>query len=461
MNPDALNPLGWTLLGVIACALVALGAWYFWPGASRHLLPPQRCRAVPWSGWEVFAAFFVGILLAPAGVQAVLRGSGFFTWLYGAEFTKALKDFTPAAEAARQAAQSRSTLWVSVLSALPAVVGILALLRGLSGTEPYQLGITWHRWGRNVLAGFLAWVAFTPSVYLLLELVNWVSERALQVKPEEHALTRLAHQPLQPVEWVVLVLSAVLAAPVQEELLFRGVIQSWLARQARGGTVAVVAALVLALLSKLDEVGPALEKRDWSGAALALAPAWGFVLVLAPGALLLQRRSPAGAAVYGSALAFGAAHAAWPTPIPLFVLGVGLGLLARRMQSLVAPIMLHALFNAIACVVLLWPHLAPHPEPGNGNDATSALRRAAPASTSTAVPGSWCPRRTYARAIGPSRGDTTDEVTCPTSSPPRSTRDPAGAGPSPWSFRPTSVRLTWPRSRAMTIGSWPRKQPFV
>jgi hypothetical protein len=85
-----------------------------------------------------------------------------------------------------------------------------------------------------------------------------------------------------------------------------------------------------------------------------LAPAW-FVLALAPGYYLLYRRGVrAGAAVYATALFFAAIHAgAWPHPVPLFVLGLGLGWLAQRTRSLVGPVVMHALFNGVACVWLL------------------------------------------------------------------------------------------------------------
>jgi len=60
-------------------------------------------------------------------------------------------------------------------------------------------------------------------------------------------------------------------------------------------------------------------------------------------------------ALFGTAVLFACIHTSvWPTPVPLLVLGLGLGLLAQRTQSLVGPIVLHGLFNAISCVQLLW-----------------------------------------------------------------------------------------------------------
>jgi membrane protease YdiL (CAAX protease family) len=58
--------------------------------------------------------------------------------------------------------------------------------------------------------------------------------------------------------------------------------------------------------------------------------------------------------VYATALLFAACHAgAWPSPIALFVLGLGLGWLALRTRSLTGPLFVHALFNAVASSVLV------------------------------------------------------------------------------------------------------------
>jgi hypothetical protein len=60
-------------------------------------------------------------------------------------------------------------------------------------------------------------------------------------------------------------------------------------------------------------------------------------------------------AVFATALLFGAVHSfAWPTPVALFVLGLVLGYLALRTRSLVAPVILHSLFNGVSFVLLFY-----------------------------------------------------------------------------------------------------------
>src|SRR5947199_61864 len=58
-------------------------------------------------------------------------------------------------------------------------------------------------------------------------------------------------------------------------------------------------------------------------------------------------------AIVGSAALFACVHAnVWPTPIPLAILALVLGWLAVRTQSIVAPIVVHILFNAVAFMEL-------------------------------------------------------------------------------------------------------------
>src|SRR5262249_571240 len=143
-----------------------------------------------------------------------------------------------------------------------------------------------------------------------------------------------------------------------EELLFRGILLRWLYRRGWGGLACLGSALVVALLSRLGllveawtgaETGP-----DWSAVLRAAAPAL-FVLALVPGYLVVWRlqRTPFPTALCSSSLLFAVIHSAWPDPVALFVLALGLGWLAERTQSLVGPIVLHGLFNGIACAQLL------------------------------------------------------------------------------------------------------------
>jgi membrane protease YdiL (CAAX protease family) len=152
--------------------------------------------------------------------------------------------------------------------------------------------------------------------------------------------------------WLFAVLAA---APVLEEVLFRGVLQTWLAESEANAW----AALPLALLFAVAERGELLQKTAAQGGLVfleALAPVL-FVLLLVPPFLLVRRRHPQGdvPAVYGSAAVFALVHTgAWPSPVALFGLGLGLGALAARTRSLVGPIVLHSLFNGLSVLLFFW-----------------------------------------------------------------------------------------------------------
>src|SRR5204863_5493474 len=102
---------------------------------------------------------------------------------------------------------------------------------------------------------------------------------------------------------------------------------------------------------KVHLTGKVVDGAVWPGRVTVLDPPWPerpapvvFVLLMVPGCAafpwLVRRWLPdaAARAVYASALLFGAVHGAWPSGVPLFVLGLGLGFLAVRSRSLVGPI---------------------------------------------------------------------------------------------------------------------------
>ena len=142
---------------------------------------------------------------------------------------------------------------------------------------------------RSAFIGFQHAVFSFPVVIGISGLLNFVV-RDRELHP---ALTDV--QTMDAGTIALVGLSAVVAAPLAEELLFRGLVLSWLA---------------------------------------ARIPPWGAVLL--------------------SSLLFGLAHfPLWPDPIPLTFFGVVLGLSYVHTQSLWTPIFLHAAFNA-ANIAVSW-----------------------------------------------------------------------------------------------------------
>jgi membrane protease YdiL (CAAX protease family) len=157
-------------------------------------------------------------------------------------------------------------------------------------------GATWHtlgfhgRWPDDLR---LAAAALGLIVAPLLGLAGLLD----QIVPYRHPLVDLLAERRDPVALSVVIGSAVIAAPVAEEFFFRRVLQGWLERRLpdAGGTAVVL-----------------------SAAAFALAH-------------------------QGQGLAY----------VPLFPFGIVLGFIARQTGSIVACILVHALFNAISVGILL------------------------------------------------------------------------------------------------------------
>ena len=418
-------------LGTVAVigGMVSLLLWFVVLGGRGRLLPLQRLRPGSWQGREVALVFLVMIFI-PGMAQGFLEGIGFYQEFYGKEPTSEQKQ-----------------LWYMALAFPIIVAGSFLILFTLSGTRPRHLGMTTGRWAQNIILGWLTWFPLTILTLGMYYLVRF------WIKAREHSLGRaLDSQAIAP-EWLLGIFLAVVIAPFLEELVFRGVLQGWLRRCSVLGHAIVAGAtlflgsisLVVNLLSKQKtaevDFGPTLfaliliagylglVRRVWRQRSVEFSQ---HVLELAsvrqagpvPETTDAIREGspplPAGesadrfttalpvtspgqvdntknireasilTSIYGSAMLFAVFHSSvWPTPIPLFVLGLGLGWLAYRTHSLVGSITVHVLFNSVACLVL---GLSVFYGKENGKAETNAFRPSAVGSSSTMVPGSWCPR---------------------------------------------------------------------
>jgi membrane protease YdiL (CAAX protease family) len=287
----------------------------------------------------------------------------------------------------------RFVFWTNDLALPLNVASTLATLSLLSGARPYQLGLTSDHGVRHLLLAVITTICLVPVVYTILYLTNQFLKTVAGQSPEEHAVTRLilSHPPL--IDHFVSGFAALIAAPLWEELLFRGIFQPWARTRSWGGYVGIAVSLCFALGQRWRYLEADWNKGGWHQAWPQLLPV-AFVVLMVPGYVLIRAKAPpAAGAIYATALLFAAAHSsAWPSPVPLFFLAVALGVLRYRTQSLVPGIALHVLFNTVGWVMLFLQPAAPPPK--NGNDATEARARVESISTSSAVPGSLLPRRT-------------------------------------------------------------------
>ena len=309
---------------------------------GEPLLPRWKPLPVPWTGFAVVAAFVVIMVVLPLAILDFLTTSDCYQIVYGDDFPLPR---TPNIDDERKAeAATLRTLWAS-LFALPLQLVMLLVAR-FAMHPRWRIKATGSVAGKVALA-VAAWCVLTPVVMLVNAAVNAASQQ-LDLPPETHALAKLGNRPL--LDQVLLALEACVGAPLREELLVRGVLLWWCV-----GRMKVPGAGVSAFTGA----------RPWFVMLAATACAanggrWqpvAFAAVLAVGLGVLWRVKRTGArrarAVYATAAFFALMHSVWPNPLPLFVLGLGLGYLAVRTNGLLVPVLVHSLFNAVSVAFVL------------------------------------------------------------------------------------------------------------
>jgi membrane protease YdiL (CAAX protease family) len=329
--------------------------------ASRApLFPPAGPVRPSVNGFALAGAFVVFVLGVPLA-GGLLTGAGFYQRVYGPDFPAGLPD---------AAANTVRFLWAATF-AFPVQVGLIVwLVRAQGGVNPLHA----RGWSRNAVAGYLTWLLVTPAAFLVFVLANIANAKLTGQPPDKHPLTALGEAAGHR-EWALFVLQTVLLAPFLEELVFRGLLLPWLAQRrpppadsplsvlpVTRPRLVFLLAVAVAVVFQLDDVSRAWTAGDRARAAIHLIPGL-FFLALVPLDLVPFRRLRRHLrvrsrqhvrAVLASAALFGAFHShVWPSPVPLVVLAVGLGYLYLRTRSLVGPVVVHGMFNAVSAAYLL------------------------------------------------------------------------------------------------------------
>jgi membrane protease YdiL (CAAX protease family) len=339
-SPSILAPFKAWLAVAIVVGVFVLPLWRLRPRGW----PPQRRRALAWGGAHVAAAFLV-FWFMPALIYPFVDPDALGRLFFG--------------DGADPQAGKILSLALAGTLALPFQ---LLAWRGLLATvdPPSPPTLTKRTTVRDIRIGYLTWLLITPVVYLVgwvaLIVNSWVGGHS-----EQHPLLKLFEPGTAPPGVLLLLLAeAVIAAPIREELLFRGILLPWLADRPRASQIGLMAAAIVGVSLRSPLI------PDWSDpAAIAgkLAPAI-LVLALLPTMMICESwaqmrrwlplrdpeaRANAVRAIVASSAIFACVHSnVWPTPIPLAVLALALGWLAVRTQGIVAPILVHILFNAVA-----------------------------------------------------------------------------------------------------------------
>ena len=320
-----------SMLGAQAWAISAFRS-------GRPWLPPALPRPARWGIGTVAAVFFTYVILNTTAYSIVTSIAGPAPAAHPSSATVPAAGPGPAGPKAAVAPPGPSftaQMLGYTLGNAASVVVLPFLVQFLTRVKFADLGLTLDRLLPDVKAGTVAFLLVTPWVYVVFYLAHLVYHG------EPHKLEMMLRQEASAASVILAFISAVVFAPLVEELVFRGVIQAWLNRVILYDPIQVDLAA--------DPDPPVASE--------------GVVTILPPDEApenLLARADPgrtggrAWLPVVASSILFAAMHIqVMPTPIPLFVLALALGTLYQRTGSLVAPITLHALFNAFSTLQLL------------------------------------------------------------------------------------------------------------
>jgi membrane protease YdiL (CAAX protease family) len=352
-------------------AFVAASSFLLARRGGKPLFAPVGPPRSNVNGFGVLGGFLVFVCVIFI-VQNLLNASNFFPTLYGADFPKPLlKEDHPLTDRDKEAQAIRG-LWGAVVAFFLQVGLIVYIVKRQGGPNPLHLRSV----GMNITSGYLTWLMITPAAFSVFILANIALARLTGQEPDKHPLTLLGEN-ARTLEWTLLILQTVCFAPLLEELIFRGVLLPWLSQKADPAhatpytvqpwmrtNVIVGLAFSIALAVHWRECVKAIDQREPGNAIARLLPAL-FILTIVPVYWLVPhlhrlrkhlrvRSAQQARAIVASSALFAAFHASvWPSPVPLFVLAMGLGYLAIRTRSLVGPVVVHGMFNAVSALYLV------------------------------------------------------------------------------------------------------------
>jgi membrane protease YdiL (CAAX protease family) len=250
--------------------------------------------------------------------------------------------------------------------AIQAVINVILLillpfiLRMTSRSPLQDLGLCFRGWWRQAAVGVIAFLAIQPVIFVIQLAMTSVW------KNNAHPLYKMILDEFSPGVPQLAILMAVVIAPIFEEFMFRGIIQSWLVsvgtRRRREPTPVLVECAVIPLTEDVDpaspwELDPApLTTKSGATAEATTLPPQPITTPIESSSR--QRSGLAG--IIATSLVFAGMHGPqWPAPIALFVLSVVIGYVYHRTGSLIVAICMHATFNGFSTLLLLGFLLVP------------------------------------------------------------------------------------------------------
>ncbi len=321
---------------------------------DRLIATPSR---PPWGSGTVLLSLllFLGLSVVVMGVYRSVKR----------EFVPAQAGapaLAPAAQPAESPAPANPLTALEQVG-LTAVVNVLLipllplLAWFTAGARLRDFGLSRERLGGQLGLGFGAGFFVVPIIYLVQALAGLIWS------PNQHELSVMLERQFSPAAAVLGAVTAVILAPILEEMLFRSILQRWL--------IALFDDLIQAIQgapTTASETDPTPTRAAGYLAPTQIEPAEDATREAGNG-LAPPATAPA-AAMLGIALTsflFGIVHAPqWPAPVPLFLFAAAIGLVYQRTGSLIAAICMHATLNGISTGAMLLMVLFGTPAGGGG-----------------------------------------------------------------------------------------------
>jgi membrane protease YdiL (CAAX protease family) len=312
------------LIGLIGLTwLAALARFYY----QKPVLPSREGGLVPWTGWSIalLVVFWVGV-----------------QWVVSQMAFHEPKPAKPAPAAAQPLKKSAPEIPAADEVKMMAIMSLFLVplvpmtLRATCRATLTDLGLGRFRLS-DVAYGILCCLFVMPITAISMVILSRF------ITPTPHKLIEAVQGDQSGMMALLAIFSAVIAAPIVEELFFRGVVLGWL------HTLGSKAKPKKPIEFVIEDDRVSTFENPYTSPAVTTEPDSNFSLRR----LLGIHGGWVVPNVLTSVVFAGLHYQQWPAPIALFPLSLMLGYLYQRTGSLFASMAMHATFNGINMTFLL------------------------------------------------------------------------------------------------------------
>lgn len=280
----------------IAFLFTFLSSWIAWKRGFYRYPPSDSSSIASLLFKEVLGGFVVFLLMEV--VIMPFAAYFWFSWKAGHFLTTNQITVDPITQG-----------WLGVFTILSGGIGLLFYFLIL---EPQTLPSIFRQWGFNpkrsakdLVFGFMTWFISFPLIVLAGQIIMVVMHLFSQVPMEEQIAVKLLKTSMTyPALFITTMVCVTVIVPVMEEVLFRGLLQTWLKQRFGRPTAIVLCSLIFAFFHFSTSQG--LNNIE---------------LI-----------------------------------ISLFILSCFLGYIYERQSSIWAPIGLHMFFNVVSVSMIIWQY---------------------------------------------------------------------------------------------------------